>query len=162
MKNTQESLPPFGWDTEPGIGTELVAEGASVGVFCDLMYSGGWMEIEREEIDGALVGAIVKALRYQRLNVICFADRVQTTGTSINRVDYFRQCRPTHSLCSVPFRRVCAARTPPTIIRGRTKQKNIDLPLITWQDKAMEANCSSKWTVLRCRTRPSESEFSGG
>ena len=60
LKNTQESLPPFGWDTKPGIGTELVTEGASVGAFCDMMYSGGWMGIEREEIDGALVGAIVK------------------------------------------------------------------------------------------------------
>jgi hypothetical protein len=51
MKKTQRSLPPFGWDTEPIIGSEVIEE-AFVDVFCDLIYGGGWMDLERvEEFD---------------------------------------------------------------------------------------------------------------
>ena len=49
MKKTQRSLPPFGWDTEPIIGSEEVIEEAFVDVFCDLIYGGGWMDLERVE-----------------------------------------------------------------------------------------------------------------
>ncbi|KAH9059688.1 hypothetical protein EDB87DRAFT_1675041 [Lactarius vividus] len=48
---TQKSLPPFGWDTEPVMGTEAVIEESFVDVFCDLVYGGGWMDIEREDVD---------------------------------------------------------------------------------------------------------------
>ena len=41
-----------------------------------------------------------------------------------------------HFLPSVPFRGVCAARVPPTIICGRTKQKNASV-LLTRQEEAM-------------------------
>ncbi|KAH8988261.1 hypothetical protein EDB86DRAFT_3065602 [Lactarius hatsudake] len=51
LKKTQKSLPPFGWDTEPVMGTEAVIEESFVDVFCDLVYGGGWMDIEREEVD---------------------------------------------------------------------------------------------------------------
>ena len=37
--------------TEPAMGTEVVIEEAFMDVFRDLMYGGGWMEIEREEVD---------------------------------------------------------------------------------------------------------------
>jgi len=37
------------------MGTEVIIEAyikeAFMDVFCDLMYGGGWMELEREEID---------------------------------------------------------------------------------------------------------------
>ena len=33
------------------MGTEVIIEEAFMDVFCDLMYVGGWMEIEREEVD---------------------------------------------------------------------------------------------------------------
>jgi hypothetical protein len=49
MKKTQRSLPPFGWDTEPIIGSEEMVEEAFIDVFCDLIYGGGWMDLERAE-----------------------------------------------------------------------------------------------------------------
>jgi hypothetical protein len=61
LKKTQKSLPPFGWDTEPVMGTEMVIEEAFMDVFCDLMYGGGWMEIEREEVDRECNWALVSA-----------------------------------------------------------------------------------------------------
>lgn len=60
LKKTQKSLPAFGWDTEPVIGTEEVIEEAFVDVFCDLVYGGGWMDIERgEETDRECNWALV-------------------------------------------------------------------------------------------------------
>ncbi|THH15455.1 hypothetical protein EW146_g5031 [Bondarzewia mesenterica] len=49
LKKTQQALPPFGWDTEPVMGSEEVIEEAFIDVFCDLVYGGGWMDMEREE-----------------------------------------------------------------------------------------------------------------
>ncbi|KAI0067395.1 hypothetical protein BV25DRAFT_1819719 [Artomyces pyxidatus] len=49
LKKTQQSLPPFGWDTEPVMGTEEIIEESFIDVFCDLVYGGGWMDLEREE-----------------------------------------------------------------------------------------------------------------
>jgi len=49
LKKTQKSLPAFGWDTEPVIGSEEVIEEAFLDVFCDLVYGGGWMDLERGE-----------------------------------------------------------------------------------------------------------------
>ncbi|KAF8063469.1 hypothetical protein FPV67DRAFT_1506721 [Lyophyllum atratum] len=52
LKKTQKALPPFGWDTEPVVGSEEVIEEAFVDVFSDLIYGGGWMDLERyEELD---------------------------------------------------------------------------------------------------------------
>jgi len=59
LKKTQKSLPPFGWDTEPVMGTEAVIEESFVDVFCDLVYGGGWMDIEREEVDRECNWALV-------------------------------------------------------------------------------------------------------
>jgi len=50
LKKTHKSLPSFGWDTEPVIGNEEVIEEAFVDVFCDLIYGGGWMDLERGEM----------------------------------------------------------------------------------------------------------------
>ncbi|KAF8803980.1 hypothetical protein BYT27DRAFT_7108311 [Phlegmacium glaucopus] len=50
LKKTHKSLPVFGWDTEPVIGAEEVIEEAFVEVFCDLIYGGGWMDLERGEM----------------------------------------------------------------------------------------------------------------
>ncbi|EMD35972.1 hypothetical protein CERSUDRAFT_138713 [Gelatoporia subvermispora B] len=61
LKKTQKALPPFGWDTEPIIGREEVIEEAFVDVFCDLIYGGGWMDIERcEEVDRECNWALVE------------------------------------------------------------------------------------------------------
>ncbi|KAF8452313.1 hypothetical protein L210DRAFT_3638868 [Boletus edulis BED1] len=49
LKKTQRALPPFGWDTEPVMGSEEMIEEAFMDVFCDLVYGGGWMDIERGE-----------------------------------------------------------------------------------------------------------------
>jgi len=47
-------------------------------VSCDLMYCGGWMEMEREEVDRecywALVSAIVLRIRDHRLTCYTPAD----------------------------------------------------------------------------------------
>lgn len=50
LKKTARTLPAFGWDTEPVLGTEEVVEEAFVDVFCDLVWGGGW----REEVGGLL------------------------------------------------------------------------------------------------------------
>jgi len=61
LKKTQKSLPLFGWDTEPVMASEEVIEEAFVGVFCDLVYGGGWMDIERgEEVDRECNWALVR------------------------------------------------------------------------------------------------------
>jgi len=63
LKKTQKSLPPFGWDTEPVMASEEVIEEAFVGVFCDLVYGGGWMDIERgEEVDRECNWALVRIM----------------------------------------------------------------------------------------------------
>lgn len=68
LKKTQKSLPSFGWDTEPVLGSEEVIEEAFVDVFCDLVYGGGWMDIERcEEIDRDCNWALVSMTRLARV-----------------------------------------------------------------------------------------------
>ena len=49
LKKQQKTLPSFGWDTETVIGNEEVIEESFVDVFCDLIYGGGWMDLERGE-----------------------------------------------------------------------------------------------------------------
>lgn len=63
LKKTQRALPPFGWDTEPVMGSEEMVEEAFMDVFCDLVYGGGWMDIERgEETDRECNWALVNFL----------------------------------------------------------------------------------------------------
>ena len=77
----QRSLPLFGGDTEPVIGAEVIIEEAFMDVFCDLMYGGGWMEIEQEEVDResnwALVSAINIVLKIYNYGLTCFMLAVQ-------------------------------------------------------------------------------------
>jgi hypothetical protein len=62
LKKTQKALPPFGWDTEPVMGQEEVIEEAFLDVFCDLIYGGGWMDLERvEETDRECNWALVSS-----------------------------------------------------------------------------------------------------
>ncbi|KAF5347772.1 hypothetical protein D9756_010316 [Leucocoprinus leucothites] len=49
IKKTEKQLPPFGWDTGPVMGSEEIIEESFVDVFCDLIYGGGWMDLERGE-----------------------------------------------------------------------------------------------------------------
>jgi hypothetical protein len=61
LKKTQRSLPSFGWDTEPVMASEEVVEEPFLDVFCDLVYGGGWMDIERgEEVDRECNWALVR------------------------------------------------------------------------------------------------------
>ncbi|KAH9917724.1 uncharacterized protein B0H18DRAFT_1087011 [Fomitopsis serialis] len=61
LKKAQKALPSFGWDTEPVLGSEEVVEEAFVDVFCDLVYGGGWLDIERcEEVDRECNWALVE------------------------------------------------------------------------------------------------------
>ncbi|KAH9987661.1 hypothetical protein BJV74DRAFT_978753 [Russula compacta] len=71
LKKTQKSLPPFGWDTEPVMGQEAIIEEAFLDVFCDLLYGGGWMDIEREVMDRECNWALIefKALPLTRSTV---------------------------------------------------------------------------------------------
>jgi hypothetical protein len=61
LKKTQRALPTFGWDTEPVMGSEEMVEEAFLDVFCDLVYGGGWMDMERgEEVDRDCNWALVR------------------------------------------------------------------------------------------------------
>jgi len=42
------------------MGAEVIIEEAFMDVFCDLMYGGGWMEIEREEVDQECNWALIE------------------------------------------------------------------------------------------------------
>ncbi|KAN0128116.1 hypothetical protein V8E53_014097 [Lactarius tabidus] len=82
LKKTQKSLPPFGWDTDPVMGAEAVIEEAFVDVFCDLVYGGGWMDIEREYVDRECNWALIefKALPLSRSTISGGTDpRTSTT-----------------------------------------------------------------------------------
>ena len=72
------------------MGTEVIAEEAFMDAFCDLMYGGGWMEIEQEEVDRecnwALMRATVYILRDHHLNVLCPYSQSPSS----------RRARPTH------------------------------------------------------------------
>ena len=73
LKKSQKSLPAFGWDTEPVIGSEEVIEEAFLDVFCDLVYGGGWMDLERgEQLDRDCNWALV-SLSSQRFAKSCKA-----------------------------------------------------------------------------------------
>ena len=73
VRKLQKSLPPFGWDTEPVMGAEMIMEESFIDVFCDLVYGGGWIDIGREESDRecnwALVSASVERIRDRRSDV---------------------------------------------------------------------------------------------
>ncbi|KAJ3520951.1 hypothetical protein NM688_g9086 [Phlebia brevispora] len=61
LKKTQKALPAFGWDIEPVVGAEEVIEEGFIDVFCDLIYGGGWMDVERiEEVDRECNWALVE------------------------------------------------------------------------------------------------------
>ncbi|KAG6841180.1 hypothetical protein C0991_001106 [Blastosporella zonata] len=61
LKKTEKALPSFGWDTEPVVVNEEVIEEPFVDVFCDLIYGGGWMDLERyEELDRDCNWALVE------------------------------------------------------------------------------------------------------
>lgn len=84
LKKTQNSLPAFGWDTEPVVGSEEVIEEAFVDVFCDLVYGGGWMDLERyEELDRdcnwALVSSALSGVTFSML-ILLPTGRIQITS----------------------------------------------------------------------------------
>ena len=54
-------LPPFGWDTEPVMGAEVVIEESFIAVFRDLVYGGGWIDIERDQVDRECNWALVSS-----------------------------------------------------------------------------------------------------
>lgn len=45
LKKAQKNMPAFGWETEPVMdGREEIVEEGFIDVFCDLLYSGGWLD----------------------------------------------------------------------------------------------------------------------
>ncbi|KDQ58269.1 hypothetical protein JAAARDRAFT_35076 [Jaapia argillacea MUCL 33604] len=86
LKKTQKSLPSFGWDTEPVMGSEEVVEEAFLDVFCDLVYGGGWMDLERlEEVDRDCNWALVefKSLPVSKSNTTSGTADPRTSTTLI-------------------------------------------------------------------------------
>ncbi|KAH9946731.1 hypothetical protein B0H21DRAFT_387570 [Amylocystis lapponica] len=86
LKKTQKALPAFGWDTEPVLGSEEVIEEAFVDVFCDLVYGGGWMDIERcEDTDRECNWALVefKSLPIARTTAVSGTADPRTSTTLI-------------------------------------------------------------------------------
>jgi len=61
LKKTQRVFSAFRWDIEPVMDTEVIIDEALMDVFCDLMYDGGWMEIEPEEGDRECDWALMRA-----------------------------------------------------------------------------------------------------
>ena len=57
-----KSFPPFGWDTEPVMGAEVVIKESFIDVFCDLVYGGNWINIGREELDRECNWALVSRI----------------------------------------------------------------------------------------------------
>ena len=57
------------------MGAEVIIEEAFMDVFCDLMYGGGWMEIELEEVDRECNWALVSGI------VLMMCDRRSTCFT---------------------------------------------------------------------------------
>jgi len=127
------------------MGAEVIIEEAFMDVVCDLMYGGGWMEIEREEVDREcnwdLVRVTVWVLCDQHLNILC---RCRSSSNLFHYPGRLFLVVPTHGLppqCSFS-KSLCRSNTANNIC-GRTKQKNIGFVLLTWQDKAMKASCHS-------------------
>lgn len=87
LKKTQRSLPPFGWDTEPVMASEEVIEETFVDVFCDLVYGGGWMDVERgEDVDRECNWALVRIMvRAPPLVQIFHTVRISRSSTSHSR-----------------------------------------------------------------------------
>ncbi|CCM00227.1 uncharacterized protein FIBRA_02255 [Fibroporia radiculosa] len=86
LKKTQKSLPVFGWDIEPVLGSEEVIEEAFVDVFCDLVYGGGWMDIERcEEVDRDCNWALIefKSLPVSKTNTVSGTTDPRTSTTLV-------------------------------------------------------------------------------
>ncbi|KAG6919716.1 hypothetical protein DXG01_002662 [Tephrocybe rancida] len=84
LKKTEKALPPFGWDTEPVVVNEEVIEEPFLDVFCDLVYGGGWMDLERyEELDRDCNWALVefKSLPVNRTTASGGSD--PRTGTTL-------------------------------------------------------------------------------
>ncbi|KNZ82337.1 hypothetical protein J132_00152 [Termitomyces sp. J132] len=95
VKNTEKALPPFGWDTEPVIVNEEIIEEAFVDVFCDLLYGGGWMDLESSERECNWALVEFKSLPPNRSTVSGDADpRTSTTRDST-------VCAPSSSTISI-------------------------------------------------------------
>ncbi|KAI0776988.1 hypothetical protein BD413DRAFT_234537 [Trametes elegans] len=121
LKKAQKALPPFGWDTEPVLGSEEVIEEAFVDVFCDLIYGGGWMDDERhEETDRECNWALVefKSLPVTRTTTVSgTAD--PRTSTSLILFEEFVPAEYRQQLASAGANR----RRLPSLFSGTTKSK---------------------------------------
>jgi hypothetical protein len=77
------------------MSAEVIIEEAFTDVFCHLMYDGGWMEIEQEEVDRecnwAMVSAVIFKMRDHGLTCFTSTDRVEslplTRSTVSGRAD---------------------------------------------------------------------------
>ncbi len=109
------------------MGTEVIIEEAFMDVFCDLVYGGGWMEIEREEVDQecnwALVRVTVWILRDHHLNILC---PCRSSSNLFHYPGRLFLAVPTHGLppqCSFS-RSLCRSNTANNYLQGyKTKER---------------------------------------
>jgi hypothetical protein len=99
------------------MGAEAVIEEAFVDVFCDLVYGGGWMDIEREYVDRECNWALVSigvCLASGAALTYLPADRIQ--GPPAIEVYNFWRHGPTYIHDRLPLRGIRAARISPTAL----------------------------------------------
>ncbi|KAG6902133.1 hypothetical protein C0995_003889 [Termitomyces sp. Mi166 len=121
LKKTEKALPPFGWDTEPVVVSEEVIEEPFVDVFCDLVYGGGWMDLERsEELDRDCNWALVefKSLPVNRSTASGGSD--PRTSTSLILFEEFVPLEYRQQLAIPPSTR---RRLPSIFSSGSSKSK---------------------------------------
>ncbi|KAG6836676.1 hypothetical protein H0H93_005094 [Arthromyces matolae] len=126
LKKTEKTLPPFGWDTEPVVVNEEVIEEPFLDVFCDLVYGGGWMDLERsEELDRDCNWALVefKALPVNRTTASGGSD--PRTATTLILFEEFVPLEYRQQLAVPPSTR----RRLPSIFSTSSKSK-------TWKQAA--------------------------
>lgn len=113
LKKAQKQLPAFGWDTEPVVGSEEVIEEAFLDVFCDLIYGGGWMDLERGEMldrdcNWALVSFHFHLVCECFINNSYFSQTGRVQVFAAFSIDCFRRNRPSYDYSSSFVRGVCS------------------------------------------------------
>lgn len=113
------------------MGSEDVIEEAFLDVFCDLIYGGGWMDLERiEEIDRDCNWALVffQPFFLSMDSVLTFlTDRIQES--SHPKDDVVTRNRSANINQSYTLRRVCSTRVQTTACRRNNESKKAAISL---------------------------------
>ncbi|KAH0580415.1 hypothetical protein H2248_001917 [Termitomyces sp. 'cryptogamus'] len=137
VKNTEKALPPFGWDTEPVIVNEEIIEEAFVDVFCDLLYGGGWMDLESSERECNWALVEFKSLPPNRSTVSGDAD--PRTSTSLILFEEFVPLEYRQQLAIPPSARrrrlpslfTTSLKSPSTKSKSKSKSKSSSMTTYT-------------------------------